>query len=110
MVPPDPPTASPWRLLFQGGPLSRADEPGCRRWADYAASLRAPPEHACRLDGSGFDPEVLFIPRGCSPGPSGAVPAAAIPIPPKGSSLDWSLRAARLRWAELLRRIFEVDP
>jgi MOSC domain-containing protein len=24
--------------------------------------------------------------------------------------LDWSLRAARFRWAELLRRIFEVDP
>ena len=23
---------------------------------------------------------------------------------------DWSLRAARFRWAELLRRIFEVDP
>ena len=23
---------------------------------------------------------------------------------------DWSLRAARYRWAELLRRIFEVDP
>lgn len=24
--------------------------------------------------------------------------------------VDWSLRAARFRWAELLRRIFEVDP
>jgi hypothetical protein len=24
--------------------------------------------------------------------------------------VDWSLRAARCRWAELLRRIFEVDP
>ena len=24
--------------------------------------------------------------------------------------VDWSLRAARYRWAELLRRIFEVDP
>ena len=24
--------------------------------------------------------------------------------------VDWSLRAARSRWAELLRRIFEVDP
>ena len=24
--------------------------------------------------------------------------------------VDWSLRAARLRWAELLRRMFEVDP
>jgi len=24
--------------------------------------------------------------------------------------VDWSLRAARVRWAELLRRIFEVDP
>ena len=24
--------------------------------------------------------------------------------------VDWSLRAARGRWAELLRRIFEVDP
>ena len=23
--------------------------------------------------------------------------------------VDWSLRAARFRWAELLRRIFEVD-
>jgi hypothetical protein len=25
-------------------------------------------------------------------------------------SVDWSLRAARFRWAELRRRIFEVDP
>ena len=24
--------------------------------------------------------------------------------------MDWSLRAARFRWAELRRRIFEVDP
>ncbi len=24
--------------------------------------------------------------------------------------VDWTLRAARFRWAELLRRIFEVDP
>ena len=24
--------------------------------------------------------------------------------------VEWSLRAARYRWAELLRRIFEVDP
>jgi len=24
--------------------------------------------------------------------------------------VDWSLRAARYRWAELLRRIYEVDP
>jgi hypothetical protein len=24
--------------------------------------------------------------------------------------VDWTLRAARVRWAELLRRIFEVDP
>jgi len=24
--------------------------------------------------------------------------------------VNWSLRAARYRWAELLRRIFEVDP
>jgi hypothetical protein len=24
--------------------------------------------------------------------------------------VDWSLRTARFRWAELLRRIFEVDP
>ena len=27
-----------------------------------------------------------------------------------GEPADWSLRAARFRWAELLRRIFEVDP
>jgi len=25
-------------------------------------------------------------------------------------SVNWSLRAARSRWAELLRRIYEVDP
>ena len=24
--------------------------------------------------------------------------------------MNWSLRAARYRWAELLRRIYEVDP
>lgn len=37
--------------------------------------------------------------------PFGTETAVAIVEP-----ADWSLRAARLRWAELLRRIFEVDP
>jgi hypothetical protein len=32
-------------------------------------------------------------------------PSAAITDP-----VNWSLRAARYRWAELLRRIFKVDP
>ena len=34
-------------------------------------------------------------------------PAAAGPVV---EPVAWSLRAARARWAELLRRIFEVDP
>ena len=38
-------------------------------------------------------------------GPSGTEGSVAIVEP-----ADWSLRAARFRWAELLRRIFEVDP
>jgi hypothetical protein len=40
-----------------------------------------------------------------APAPSGAEAAIAIVEP-----ADWSLRAARFRWAELLRQIFEVDP
>jgi hypothetical protein len=35
--------------------------------------------------------------------------AAGAPVPIADPE-DWSLRAARYRWAELLRRIFEVDP
>jgi hypothetical protein len=39
----------------------------------------------------------------------GAPEAAEAPVV-IADPIDWSLRAARLRWAELLRRIFEVDP
>ena len=57
----------------------------------------------------------------------GGLPMAGTPAGPRGARrrqasdaaeapvaivepVDWSLRAARFRWAELLRRIFEVDP
>ncbi|MFN0181270.1 MAG: transposase, partial [Gemmatimonadales bacterium] len=41
------------------------------------------------------------------PGRAAAGPAAASPVV---EPVAWSLRAARARWAELLRRLFEVDP
>ncbi len=43
--------------------------------------------------------------RRLAPAPSGAEAAVGIVEP-----VDWSRRAARCRWAELLRRIHEVDP
>jgi hypothetical protein len=36
--------------------------------------------------------------------------AAWLNIKPNYELVNWSLRAARYRWAELLRRIYEVDP
>ena len=58
---------------------------------------------------------------GTRAGPGGPEPASRIwPLTADGISVDepvaivdpvnWSLRAARYRWAELLQRIFEVDP